>query len=593
MPSPDDRSRNSTNDEPAKEIRFKNKPLGAVTRESLDAIAAANNPPTLFQQNGVLVRVRRFDEEVMPEPLTIDSLRHHLGRSANFVRIYFGRGQDSVERVVIDLPPQDFVRDLLACPGWEDRVFPPLKGVVKCPYFTAAGKLVTAKGYDADSQLWYEPEAGFTLPEVPTKPAEAQLAEARRWIVSELLHDFPFQTEADRTNAVAYLLTPFVRELIGGCIPMGLCEAAVAGTGKGLLANAIAIPSTGSTLETIPQRDSEEEWRKVFTAKLIESPTFVMLDNLTGMLKAPSLEALLTTGKWTDRVLGETRMVRLKPRSVWLATGNNLQLGGDLPRRVVWMRLDAKMERPEERKPTEFKHPDLVRWAITNRPRLVWSALVLVQNWIARGRVPGTEVMGSYESWTGTLGGILRDAGFSGFITNVQERRRDGDEDLEQLKRFVHAWYKEYQFDTVTASDLFELVATSDLLPQVMAAETEQGRRQKLGRYLGRMEDKVVGQFQLVRLKNLNRNGVRRYQIVNLKPLPDQKVANNPGMASKEDLQRLGDQLGLGGITPARATPHASTTDDDTESEPDDEGVEYGQEDHDEGDPVDSDELDA
>ncbi len=589
MPVPDDHSRKSRKDEPAKQIRFKNKPLGAVTEESLDAIAVANNPPILFQQNGFLVRVRQFDEEVMPEPLTIDSLRHHLGRSANFVRVYFGRGQDSKERVVIDLPPQEFIRDVLACPGWEERVFPTLKGVVKCPYFTAAGKLVTAKGYDTDSRLWYEPDAGFILPEVPATPTDAQLTDAKRWIVSELFHDFPFQSEADRTNAIAYLLTPFVREMISGAIPMGLCEAAVAGTGKGLLTNAIAIPATGSTLEIIPQRDSEEEWRKVFTAKLIESPTFVMLDNLTGTLKAPSLEALLTTGKWTDRILGETRMVRFKPRAIWMATGNNLQLGGDLPRRVVWMRLDAKMERPEERKPDEFKHADLVRWAVANRPQLVWAALVIVQNWIAKGCVPGKEVMGSYESWTGTLGGILREGGFTGFITNVQERRRDGDEDLEQLKRFIHAWLKEYQFETVTARDLFSLIATSDLLPQVMAAETEQGRRQKLGRYLGRMEDKVTGHFQLVRLKNLNRNGVRRYQIIDLKPQPDLKPATNSSLAGKETLDRLGDMLGLGG---GIATPHVFPADLDTPAEED----EFEEEDdlYYEGEgPVDPDELDA
>ena len=592
MPVPDDHSHKSRKDEPAKEIRFKNKPLGVVTQESLDAIAAANNPPTLFQQNGNLVRVRRFDEEVIPEQLTIDSLRYHLGRSANFVRIYFGRGQDSKERVVIDLPPQEFIRDVLACPDWDERVFPTLKGVVKCPYFTAAGKLVTAKGYDTDSRLWYEPDAGFILPEVPANPTDAQLAEAKRWIVSELLYDFPFQSEADRTNAVAYLVTPFVREMINGCIPMGLCEAAVAGTGKGLLANAIAIPATGSTLETIPQRDSEDEWRKVFTAKLLESPTFVMLDNLTGTLKAPALEALLTTGKWTDRILGETRMARLKPRATWLATGNNLQLGGDLPRRVVWMRLDAKMERPEERKPDEFKHADLVRWAVTNRPHLVWAALVIVQNWIAKGCVPGKEVMGSYESWTGTLGGILRDGGFTGFITNVRERRRDGDEDLEQLKRFVYAWYKEFQFETVTAKDLFPLVATLDLLPQVMAAETEQGRKQKLGHYLGRMEDKVVGQFQLVRLKDSHRTGVRKYQIIDLKPQAEQKPATNSSQASKEDLERLGDMLGLGGGTIAiPASQPDFPADHDTPFEEDE--FEEDDLDDEEGGSVDPDELDA
>jgi hypothetical protein len=76
------------------------------------------------------------------------------------------------------------------------------------------------------------------------------------WLMNELLGDFPFQEESSRSNALAYLLTPFVRELVHGPVPMGVIEAPVAGTGKGLLANAIGIPANGHALEAIPQRDS-------------------------------------------------------------------------------------------------------------------------------------------------------------------------------------------------------------------------------------------------------------------------------------------------------------------------------------------------
>ncbi len=555
MTDPNVRPDNSL--QPSKLIVFKNKPLGAVTQESLDAIAQANRPPTLFQQNGTLVRIRPYDDGVFPEPLSLDAMRHHLGRSANFVRKYAARSAGGDDKVVIDIPPIEFVRDLMACPDWDEGVFPKLKGVVKCPYFTAGAKLVEEPGYDAGSQLWYEPDPGFNPSKVPADPAAEDVAEARRWIVSELLHDFPFQSEADRTNAVAYLLTPFVREMIDGPVPLALFEAAVAGTGKGLLANAVAIPSSGATLEAIPQRDSGEEWRKAFTAKLIEFPTFILLDNLTGTLRAPALEAILTTERWSDRVLGETRMVRLKLRTVWMATANNLQLGGDLPRRVVWVRLDAKMERPEERKQEAFKHPDLVRWAKANRPELVRSALVLIQNWVARGRPAGNEVMGSYESWTATLGGILAAAGFIDFLKNVQERRRDGDEDLEELKRLVLAWLRAFEFDKVTVKELFGEVAPSELPSYVMAADDVSTQRKRLGNYLRRVEDKVVGQYQVVRMPNLNRDGVRKYRIVDLKAQAaaqsDQSPATRP---SSEQLDKLFDQIS----SPGQHHPTAAAT---------------------------------
>src|SRR5262249_25049306 len=154
-------------------------------------------------------------------------------------------------------------------------------------------------------------------------------------------------------------------------------------------------------------------------------------------LKSPALEAALTSECWADRMLGETRIVHAKITATWLATANNLQVGGDLARRIVSIRLDAKLERPDERDPAKFKHPELLAWAKTNRGRLMWAALTLIKAWVAREKPPGKQVMGSYESWAQTLGGILEVSGMTTFLTNLKQFRQNTDSDVEHLATFV------------------------------------------------------------------------------------------------------------------------------------------------------------
>ena len=437
-----------------------------------------------------------------------------MERSATFVRRYI---KDGALRDTIKVIPIDYVRDILALPEWPEDVFPILDSITRCPFFTAGGTLVVKSGYHPGSRIWFAPAQGLAIESIPSSPTDKEIGEARHWLMNELLGDFPFQTDADKANALAFLLTPFIREIIQGPVPMGLIEAPAAGTGKGLLANALTIPATGTLLETIPQRGSDDEWRKAITAKLLEMPTHILFDNLTGTLRSAALEAALTSELWADRMLGETRIIRMKIRTIWLATGNNLGLAGDLYRRTVWIRLDAKMEHPEDRLPTAFHQPQLLQWAKAQRGKLIWAVLTIIQAWIARDKPAGTEVLGSYESWASILGGILKIIDVTGFLTNLQKSRLNADDELVQLGNFVEVWKKEYRHKKVTIGQLYDLVALNDhLLPYVMEPDKEHGRKVRLGRYVSRHRDRTVGTEQIVELTPDRRSRTKRYQLVDL-----------------------------------------------------------------------------
>ena len=104
--------------------------------------------------------------------------------------------------------------------------------------------------------------------------------------------------------------------------------------------------ATGHPAAMTTAPGSEDEMRKRITAMLLAGTEFVFIDNLVGQLRSESLAAAITATSWKDRLLGRSEMLELPQRAIWVATGNNIQVRGDLPRRCFWVRLDAGIARP-------------------------------------------------------------------------------------------------------------------------------------------------------------------------------------------------------------------------------------------------------
>jgi hypothetical protein len=146
-------------------------------------------------------------------------------------------------------------------------------------------------------------------------------------------------------------------------------------------------------MKPAPIRD-DDEWRKTLTATIRTGQCLTIFDNVDQVLNSASLALALTTSTWTDRVLGFTELVTLPQRTVFVATGNNIVLGGDLARRCYWIRLDAQCSEPWRNR--QFRHPDLRAWVRENRGRLLSASLTLARAWFVassgagrQGRLPG------------------------------------------------------------------------------------------------------------------------------------------------------------------------------------------------------------
>lgn len=125
------------------------------------------------------------------------------------------------------------------------------------------------------------------------------------------------------------------------------------------------------------------------------------------------------------------------------------------------VRLDARMTDPHRR--TGFRHPDLLPWILANRRRVVEAVLTLCRAWFAAGR-PAWDgpVMGGFEAWSRTVGGILAHAGVRGFLGNWEAMLHDSGEETSPWDAFLTALRAEYGANSFTAAQLERDVESKD-----------------------------------------------------------------------------------------------------------------------------------
>jgi hypothetical protein len=273
-------------------------------------------------------------------------------------------------------------------------------------------------------------------------------------------------------------MTPVLRPLINGTVPMVLFNAPQAGSGKSLLADITSLIATGRTsaILTAPSSD-DEDWRKEITSLLVLGRNVVTIDNIEGRLSSASLAAVLTSNYWQDRILGRSEMIILPHRIIWIGTGNNISLGGDIPRRCYWVKIDAKDARPWQR--NNFKHPHLIQWVESQRGAIIAAILTLAKTWILSGKpkAPKLPVMGNFEIWVETIGSILSFMDIKGFLENLEDMYENADEDTPQWEAFLSAWHEELGEKFFTVAELTNLIARNkkleDSLPQEFGGAIE------------------------------------------------------------------------------------------------------------------------
>lgn len=427
---------------------------------------------------------------------------------------------------------------------------PVLHAVTRTPLYGRDGTQIHRQGYHAAERLWYEPDPAIaSMPEIPAAPAARHVTRARE-LLFEVLDDFPFVAADERAIAVAAILLPFVRRMISGPTPIHLIESPVQGSGKSLLARIIAIITTGANVSPIVLNSNEEESQKALSAELSRGRALVIIDNVDTArhpLNSPALSAIATETVYSNRRLGTSDMLELPNSALWIMTGNNVKVSQDLIRRFVRCRLDPGSERPWMRQTTSFRHPDIVRYVVEHRLQLVWSALILCQNWIALGQPAGTKPLGSYERWSAVIGGIIESAGISGFLGNAEAFYATCNGEADDWLPFVTQWWKRHAGHYCTTKELNLLCNDYDLMIAARGDKSELSQTQRLGRALQASRERIVAGMRISTRKNHISNSWCYY----LEPLGTPPPTDAPNLTDTPQPEQITLDFGAEGASNA------------------------------------------
>ncbi|ONH55583.1 hypothetical protein CcI49_28490 [Frankia sp. CcI49] len=437
----------------------------ASIRELRGAIER-NELPDLYVINGEVVHLERVSGDIgtplgladppplpyAPTVLTPPGLASVLARFAYVFRLRqkVKKGKDGEPDEILVTEEEAVPSTRVLAAVLSGRYWPgvrPLQGIVGSPVLRPNGTLVQSAGYDAETGLFYAPKV--EIPWVSARPDRDEMEAARRFLLVNFLGGFPWVSDSDRANYIGLLATGILRPYIRTVTPHGMITATTQASGKTILSEGIGLLYGQRVL---PWPEAEAELRKAITSALGEPAPVLVFDNLREgtVVDSPVLAQLLTTTEWSDRRLGTNTTVRHANDRLWLTTGNNLRLGGDIATRTVLVRLDPKMPHPEER--TGFAIPGLDRWVRepANQRVVLRHLLVLVMGWMAAGAPKSDHVMRQFTPWAQAVGGFLAHHHIGGFLGNLADVRNMDDENNE-WEVFLGQWHRLFDSERKTA----------------------------------------------------------------------------------------------------------------------------------------------
>ena len=384
----------------------------------------------------------------------VDTLRDKITKHLVPIKGTYAAGDWAIEEKAARIP-NEALQALLKRPiNVLDEIHrvPRVERIVDVPVFGPDGELALERGYHEDAKIFYagEPMQGVS----GWEDADVRFADvewARHLLLDEMLGDFPFADDASRAHALGMVVEQFVRGMIDGPTPAYVVIAAEQGTGKSLMAQACLFPACGR-IDLLPEPEpTPQDFQKRLLSELIRGPRAMLFDNVTRRLEDSALAAMLTSGRYADRLLGKSQILSFPIRHTTVFTMNNPEIGPDMRRRIVPIYLDAGVERPWERTgpsgAAAWQHPNLLKWAEAERPRLARAAITLIQHYVQgwegegdRYREAPTRMMGSFEEWSRVVGGIVTAAGVPGFGENLNRMFSEQSESDGEWADFLRGW---------------------------------------------------------------------------------------------------------------------------------------------------------
>jgi hypothetical protein len=416
---------------PWPEIRVVPGELPRVVDEAEAALLSLGRE--IYQRGGMIVRpvltpVATFHDQETEAWRLLEVSPGHLAETLTRAAQWIKYDVRSRKWIAADVPSR-------VIEAYQGRVgewkLPVLTGVTGTPQLRNDGSLHDMPGYDPISGLLYKPERDFEV--IPEHPTKNDALTALR-LFDDLLAGFPFVTGADKAVALSAILTALDRHNMPAA-PMHAFKAPVAGTGKSKLCNIVSILSTGRPVAVTAQPEREDELEKRLNSELLAGASIICIDNCEHPLQSAFLCQMLTQEVVTIRFLGQSKNVQTLTRATVLATGNNMQIVGDLTRRTLLCSLDAQCQNPELR---QFDC-DAEVVAQAQRGHLVAAALTILRAWHCASMRIDCSPLGGFEDWSQRIRAPLLWLGCDDPCETTL-RVKAADPEVERLAAVLRQW---------------------------------------------------------------------------------------------------------------------------------------------------------
>ncbi len=416
-------------------------------------IYALRKHDDLFVYARKLVLLNEDDDAVGGRAIhtvTADALLDCMSSVADFVKLKFDPEKPTEPPKDVPVPPPMQLARTIERLGKYPGVRR-LAGITTRPILHPDGSVATDPGYDPVSRLWYAP---LSVPDIRPRPTQEDARDAVKKLL-DLVGQFPFVADIDRSVFLASILSPMARGVFFGPCPGFVFGANLRGSGKGKLADIAAMIATGETAPAQAFPEDDEEQEKTIRAVAFGGQPVVLFDNVTGSIGGKALDVYLTATKYAARVFRTTDNRQVPAHTVLYFTGNNVIYHGDTSRRILPIRLESKTDRPENR---SFKVGDISGHTRSRRDELFGYGLDILRAYMLDGR-PAYELpsFGSFEGWSPLIRGALLHAGMLDPVESRSSIEVDNSEtaEHERFLSFLHARFGDQPF---TASDVADLV---------------------------------------------------------------------------------------------------------------------------------------
>lgn len=457
------------------------------------------------RQQGALI-MKEADSHLVAELATSKAIHHKWDNRAGDYK-------------VIDCP-RGTAEGYISRGHWPE--LPHLSGFVEAPLITSGGEVIDQLGLHAPTGIYVAATVpGYAPP--PAKPSmkDAEIAMDR---LLESVETFPFVDWADRAAALAGYITALIARVLTAK-PWFVVDATCPGTGKTLLVDGFAMLATGRTASVLSLGHDDAETEKRLGGVLLSGDACINVDNVERGLGGDIPCQVASQGILRIRALGTSSMTSVPTNTFLAATGNQIQIRGDLKRRVCMIRLDAHDERPERRK---FSRNHL-EYVAANRGELIRAALTIPLAYLAAG-TPDVQIhpMGGFEVWDRLVRRPLVWLGFPDPLAS-SESLRDADPELEAMRQFMIECSLIYKDEPFTAADVVAdameterevngkstgIAVRPALRDAVRVVCRDKASSSALGYWLRAHRDRIVDGMRIEHAGEHGRSKVSRWKVV-------------------------------------------------------------------------------